>query len=604
MIFPIGRWPFLVLGLVALTWLCRWLATGRFTVATGMDVPIVIILFMALVGYSISIVPALSETRLWSLIFGIAVFYGIVNTLNLERYIWAAASFLAVLTVGIAGISLLGTDWQQTRMVKLPWIYDHLPSLIRGLPNSGVPRASDLIHPRFVGITMAVLVAVFLALFIYTRNRNLRILSLVVILVGFGTLLLTQTLAGVVGVLVALLFLAVWRNRWFLLAIPMGLAAGLTGLLVIGPTRFFQYIFSVDNPVGIGVALRMDIWSRALAMIRDMPYTGIGVNTFPVILSSFYPGFLLGPEPHAHNLFLQTALDFGLPGLVAFLWLVVAWVVMVRRKYRVTQNQEYRILMVGLIAGMLAYVVHGFMDAMMLGAKPGVVIWILMGIGAAPLKSLNPTECAVAVKPKNYLRRFSLIAMIIVFLLAITVFKPASVYMNIGAIQAHRALYSADPPGSVETYTMNKAKQVLIKVIDINPGYLSAYELLGRVYAWEGNPTNAMQAFAHRVALDEDDPLLKYFPTARWLRQMQGADSDKLSYWEDLITVYSQWMQRFPDRAEVYSEIGLVWQCYFDNANQSEVVLRSGIENQAHPLKLLEYYQGLLSQGDYSVCLK
>ena len=604
MLFPFRRLPILALGLVALTWFCRWLAFKRLTVTTGVDIPIIIILVMALVGYSISLELPLSYTRLWSLILGIVVFYGLVNTLRSEKQIWASSSFLALLTVGIAGISLLGTDWQQTRLIEAPWIYDHLPSLIRGLPNSGVPRASDLIQPRFVGITMGVLVAVFLALLSFSRHRNLRLLSLVVIIVGLITLLLTQTLVGLAGVLVAVLFLAVWRNRWFLLAVPFGLAGGLAGLLATGPTRVIQYLLSVDNPVGIAVALRLDIWSRALAMIRDMPYTGIGLNTFPVIQTSFYPGFLLGPAPHAHNLFIQTALDLGLPGLAAFLYLLVAWTFLVWSKYRSTENREYRILLLGLIAGVLSYVVAGSIDAMMLGAKPSVAFWILLGMGAAPMRSLNSLESTNPVAPLRYLRSFLHLAFMIEIPLASALINPAALYMNIGAIQAHQALYPAHSPGSPVFYTMEKAKATLIDLLSLDTGYLSAYELLGRIYAWEGTPTMAMEAFAHRVALDGQDPLLHYFLSDRWLRQIQGTDSAEAENWDDLLQVYSHWMNRFPHRAEIYTEIGLVWQCYQQNPDQADRILRSGIEKQATPVGLLEYYQGQLAQGDISLCIQ
>lgn len=604
MLFPTGRWPFLALALVALTWLCRWLAFKRLTVTTGVDVPIFIILLMALVGYSISVEPALSQTRLWSLILGIVVFYGLVNTLRSEKHIWIASSFLAFLTVGIAGISLLGTDWQQTRLIEASWIYDRLPTLIRGLPNSGVPRASDLIQPRFVGITMGVLVAVFLALLSFSSHRNLRLLSLVVIIVGLVTLLLTQTLAGLAGVLVAVLFLAVWRNRWFLLAVPFGLAGGLASLLATGPTRVIQYLLSVDNPVGIAVALRLDIWSRALAMIRDMPYTGIGLNTFPVIQTNFYPGFILGPAPHAHNLFIQTALDLGLPGLAAFLYLLVAWTFLVWSKYRSTENREYRILLLGLIAGVLSYVVAGSIDAMMLGAKPSVAFWILLGMGAAPMRSLNSLESANPVAPLRYLRSFLHLAFMIEIPLASALINPAALYMNIGAIQAHQALYPAHSPGSPVFYTMEKAKATLIDLLSLDTGYLSAYELLGRIYAWEGTPAMAMEAFAHRVALDGQDPLLHYFPSDRWLRQIQGTDGAEAENWDDLLQVYSHWMNRFPHRAEIYTEIGLVWQCFQQNPDQADRILRLGIEKQATPVGLLEYYQGQLAQGDISLCIQ
>jgi len=602
LLFPVGWWPFLALGLIALTWLCRWIATGRLSVSTGVDIPIAIILLMALVGYSISIAPALSETRLWSLILGVAVFYGTANSFNSEKQTWTATSILTVLMLGIAGISLLGTDWQQTRLVEAPWLYDRLPSLIRGLPNSGVPRASDLIQPRFVGITMGVFVAVFLALLFFSRNRNQRLLSLVVVILGIGTLLLTQTLAGLAGVLAAVLFLAVWRSRWFLVAILLGLASGLAALLTSNPIQIIQYLLSVDNSMGIAVALRLDMWSRALAMIRDMPFTGIGLNTFPVIQTNFYPGFLLGPEPHAHNLFLQTALDLGLPGLAAFLWLLIAWAYSVWRKYQSSVNHEYRILLLGLIAGVLSYFVAGFIDAMMLGAKPSVVFWILLGIGAAPLGLLDPVKNAAQVKNNHSLRSLSLGAIIIAIPLLWAIINPAAFYMNIGAIQAHQVLYPSQDPDSPDLSAFEGAKSTLLKVLTLDSGSVSAYELLGRIYAWEGTPDKAIKAFANRVYLDGKDPLLRYFPSDRLLRLINGVNVKKNENWDDLIQVYSHWRDRFPERAEVYTEIGLVWQCYLVNLDATESILKTGIENQAKPSGLLEYYQNLLPQADSGMC--
>lgn len=604
LLFPFGPWPILALGLVAMTWLCRWIAYGRPSISTGLDAPILIILVMAMVGYTISVDRALSQTRLWSLILGIAVFYGIVNSVKPDRQVGVVSGFLALLTLGIAGISLVGTDWQQTRLIDVPWIYDRLPTLIRGLPNSGVPRPSDLIHPRFVGITMGVMVAVFLAQLFYSRNRILRLLSLLVVVVGFGTLLLTQTLAGLAGLLLAVLFLLIWRNRWFLLIIPVSLLGAIIGMLVIGPTQVLEYLLSSNNPIGIAVNLRLDIWSRALAMIQDMPYTGIGLNTFPNILSSFYPGFLLGPEPHAHNLLIQTVLDLGLPGLAAFLWLLIGWIYLIWRKYRANDNREYRILLLGMLAGILAYVTHGFMDAMMLGAKPSVVMWILMGIGAAPASVPDEVEDPVLKKTPGSVKSILSLSLFSVIVLAVALLNPASVYLNLGTIQAHQALSDFQASGSPDLPAMERAKVNLIEASTLHEGYLNAYELLGRIYAREGNAELALNAFAQRVSIDGKDPLLHYFPSDLWLRQIHNVSNNEGSNWQDLNQVYQHWMIRYPDRAEVYSELGIVWQCYLNNPEMAANLIRTGIEKQAVPGSMLEYHLDFLGRANMTFCLQ
>jgi hypothetical protein len=119
---------------------------------------------MALLGLGISVDQALSWPRLWSIVLGLLIFFELRRSLRpLQQADWIAAA-LALAGLGLAAISLVGTNWSQVRFVDLPWLYDRLPTLVRGLPDSGVQSASDLFNPRWVGITMGVLAPAFLPL--------------------------------------------------------------------------------------------------------------------------------------------------------------------------------------------------------------------------------------------------------------------------------------------------------------------------------------------------------------------------------------------------------------------------------------------------------
>ncbi len=81
---------------------------------------------------------------------------------------------------------------------------------------------------------------------------------------------------------------------------------------------------------------------------------------------------------HAHNLFLQLALDFGILGLITYLATVglsiyLAWRVAVR-------SSEFRPLAIGIIAGLAAYHVYSLTDALAPGSKPTIILWLLIGI--------------------------------------------------------------------------------------------------------------------------------------------------------------------------------------------------------------------------------
>jgi putative inorganic carbon (HCO3(-)) transporter len=137
---------------------------------------------------------------------------------------------------------------------------------------------------------------------------------------------------------------------------------------------------------------RLEVWSRAIYGIQDFPFTGMGMNAFRKVVPVLYPLFNISPEvdiAHAHNEFLQAALDLGIPGLVAFLALYIGAFWMLADVWRVTHHPALnnvhwslvtRSLALGLGGGLLAHLLYGLTDAVALGAKPGVLFWMLLGL--------------------------------------------------------------------------------------------------------------------------------------------------------------------------------------------------------------------------------
>src|SRR5581483_2380180 len=112
----------------------------------------------------------------------------------------------------------------------------------------------------------------------------------------------------------------------------------------------------------------------------DFPFTGIGLNTFPIILDTLYPLFSVGPDaqvPHAHNLFLQTAVDLGVIGFVSLVALLIAAAVALVKAWKRLPAERYFGTGIGL--GLLAHVIYSLTDAVALGAKPGVFLWAMLG---------------------------------------------------------------------------------------------------------------------------------------------------------------------------------------------------------------------------------
>jgi putative inorganic carbon (HCO3(-)) transporter len=205
---------------------------------------------------------------------------------------------------------------------------------------------------------------------------------------------LTQSRGAFVGLAVGFVAMlaCLARRGWGRgqgLAVAAVVAAGVWGVGRIGLARLGELLFggaNIEAVGGINLAGRVEIWSRAIYAIQDFPFTGMGLNTFRRVVHVLYPLFLIGPDmdiAHAHNQFLQVALDLGLPGLVAYVALWIAAIVLLVRAWRSTRDLWLRAVTLGLAGSFVAYFVYGLADTVALGAKPGLAFWTLLALCVA-----------------------------------------------------------------------------------------------------------------------------------------------------------------------------------------------------------------------------
>jgi putative inorganic carbon (HCO3(-)) transporter len=180
--------------------------------------------------------------------------------------------------------------------------------------------------------------------------------------------------------------LVAWRSgrRWLRVSILALLALVLFGgglFVARVPTEMLDRAWADDVVTEteftgkVSLSGRVEIWSRALYAIQDFPFTGCGLGTLRKVVPVLYPLFTISQNSdiaHAHNIFLQTAADVGLPGLIAYLALLgVAFAVAWHSK---TQKG------LPLLAALVALHIYGLTDAVALGSKPGIVFWVSLGL--------------------------------------------------------------------------------------------------------------------------------------------------------------------------------------------------------------------------------
>ncbi len=373
---------------IPLFWIARRLTHGVWSIATPLDVPLAILLALGLVAVVVS------NDRLWSarlygeLLGGIALYYGIVNGLARVGTKTRSASgdahwtrqtrlargvyFLLALGAGMAVFGVLGlrvTD----KFLPLSVIYNALPQVDVSFLN---PRGFT---PNIVAGALAPLVPLAFA-FAWMQQRKRRALALVIALLMASVIFLTQSRGALLGLALGFGVMLLWRvpRAGWLILIALLLGGS---FLILNPMRDVGALLFDDS--ANTVKGRIELWERALFILRDFPFTGIGLGAFESNVLVLYPLFENTPGepiPHAHNLYLQMGADYGVGGFIAFLALVTTTLgVGIHNARRLRATREGW-LAIGLLASVVAFLGHGLLDAIFSSTKVSVDVWMIVGM--------------------------------------------------------------------------------------------------------------------------------------------------------------------------------------------------------------------------------
>jgi putative inorganic carbon (HCO3(-)) transporter len=141
-----------------------------------------------------------------------------------------------------------------------------------------------------------------------------------------------------------------------------------------------QRIKSIPDSNATSTAIRIKLWKEALHIWKDFPLTGSGLNTYARISPQYKSCAEGGIYPH--NSFLQMAAETGVLGLGAFLWVLFVFF-----KEGWQHIERYKsFLVLGLLSGILAFLVHSFVDSNLYQLQLVVLFWFMMGLTVAIMK--------------------------------------------------------------------------------------------------------------------------------------------------------------------------------------------------------------------------
>jgi putative inorganic carbon (HCO3(-)) transporter len=344
------------------------------------------------VGILVSADPMETLPKATGVVLGLAVWRFVVIAVGRRPHVALAVALLLLICLGFSVTGVLSLR----ELPKIPALTAANP--FRNLALPGLAQLST--HPNQLAALISFFLPLLVSLAVGPRpgpSRHLwRVALALVALLVVAILILTQSRGGWIATAAGLFTLAaLWAavlppsraRRGLRLVVGLAVLAALAVAVWIGPTTLWEMWLNPPADTAVGtlrtLGVRRAIWPWGATAVGDFPFTGVGLGAFRQVVFRLYP---LPPWPdydlgHAHNIFLQTALDTGLPGLVAYLAVLFVAAAVGWRVAR--RDPGFRAVSLGLLAGLVALHVFGLADALVLGAKPAVVFWFALGLLAA-----------------------------------------------------------------------------------------------------------------------------------------------------------------------------------------------------------------------------
>lgn len=340
--------------------------------------------------------PHLTLPKITGLLLGLALWRFMNRAVQTPTLLTVALFIWGGLSVGFVLLGAFSANW----LDKVPG----LASIIARLPQSLVilPESPELgVHTNQLAGTLLLIIPFLLSILIGFGNARpsaWKFFAFVLLtLTAVALLLLTQSRTAWFAFAAAIFGLCL---LWWLTLPPPNRLRPITGaaamgimimailaVALIGPARL-QSIWAdpaQESAVGqlASVGFRQEVWRWGLTAVQDFPLTGTGLGSFRAVARRLYPLEVVPAYDiaHAHNVFLQIALDVGLPGLIIYLAMVgLAFSLGLWVARHALWLRPYAL---GILGGLVALHFFGLADTLALGSKSHLLFWIMLGLTTA-----------------------------------------------------------------------------------------------------------------------------------------------------------------------------------------------------------------------------
>jgi len=525
-----------------------------------LDIPVLSTGYVAISFVSLAVLSTLTSpyphpSRQWLLVLMsyVVFFYLLVSFVQRWEHVY-------VLTIVIVAVGL-GEAW---------W------TILQGIVWKASRPTGTFFNPNFLAGYLAVSWTIVLSFLLHNHKKpshfliligRFKAFSKIAILIALVTILsavlLTQSRAGILVMLVATLF-AVTVRFGFKVAVPCGAVFCAIILLVPTPTRDRLFLEHNGNP---DTYARWQMWGTAFQQMTENPL-GVGLGLYQYS----YPRYAFPVEGQIsrygkvaqtpHNDYLQMGVEMGPAAVfVFFIGLYIAGREAVTLLHQRLSRRQ-RGLLVGLCGGGLALLIHAALDSSL--REPAVALMLILCVALifSASRLVDQDKAPIHIMPVRSRRMWVCVSAGVLVLVAVEVIRLgiAWIYFDVGsrhAAQGHTSL----------------AIKRLKEAIAIDPGKALYHQGLGTIHARIFDVSGDEQAFEtarteFQQAIDINPldgrlPALMgqlYVSASKTLRSSSATSAQRIAWLQAARNAYSKAATLMPYVAAYrYEEAKLCW---------------------------------------------
>ncbi len=230
-------------------------------------------------------------------------------------------------------------------------------------------------NPNVLGQYLVMVIPVAFALMWSEKRIGAKVVYAAIVAVMLACLIFTWSRAAWVGILLAIGFFMVMKDRrWASL-----LVVALLIMPFVLPESILSRITSLGNMKDSSTAYRFSVWLSSLRMAGDywMSGIGLGAGAFERVYQKYAlngAGFAL----HSHNFYIQLVVEMGILGIILFALIIISsYRKIISIKDKNSSNANVALAMGGALIG---YMFQGVAENLWYNYRMILLFWIYLGI--------------------------------------------------------------------------------------------------------------------------------------------------------------------------------------------------------------------------------